>query len=132
MFQHYEVECLIIQDLDELLQYYLIELHMGKVLLIQEEMYLGEDVSLRRFLKRGSMTDVLDKVLDGFVIESNNLWIYIYICKGGGKGLCMISKYTQVENYFGLNLIYSHIMKYLPVLPNIGVDSCTSIIRREY
>ena len=79
MFQHYEVECLIIQDLDELLQYYLIELHMGKVVLIQEEMYLGEDVSLRRFLKRGSMTDVLDKVLDGFVIESNNLWIYIYM-----------------------------------------------------
>ena len=37
--------------------------------------------------------------------------------RGGGKGLIMMSTYTQMDNTLGLNLRYSQILWDFPILP---------------
>ena len=42
--------------------------------LIPEGVSVGENISLMRFLRRGSTTEVLNRVLDTALIETNNPW----------------------------------------------------------
>ena len=68
---------------------------------------IGEDMSLRISLMRGSTTEVLNRGLDTSVIDSNNIWRNRERGIGGGEGLIMIKTYTQVENDLGIHLRYS-------------------------
>ena len=58
---------------------------------------MGENMSFRIYLRRGSTTELLNRGLDTSVIEYNNLCRNREIGRGGGEGLSMIKTYTQVE-----------------------------------
>ena len=80
------------------------------MVLIPEGVGVGENMSLRRSLIRGSTTEVLHRVLDTVVIDDNNRWRNMEKSRGGGKGLNRIGTYTQVENTLGIHLIYLQIL----------------------
>ena len=69
-----------------------------------------ESMSLRRYLRRGSITELLNRGMYAAVIEVNNRWRKREQGRGGGEGLIKNSMYTQVENALGIHLRYYHIM----------------------
>ena len=73
----------------------------GEEVLIPARLDIGMDTRLRRSLRRGSTTEVLNRVLDTSVIKSNNIWRKREGGRGGGKWLSMVMTYTQVENALG-------------------------------
>ena len=82
----------------------------GGELLIPEGLNIGKDMSLWRSLRRGSITEVLNRGLDTLVIKANNIWKKRELGRGGGEGLSMVAIYTHVENAFGIHLRYSQIL----------------------
>ena len=83
MFQEKEGEMLRFQELDEVFQEVLKELHAVGEILIPERVDIGEDISLWRSLSRGSTTEVLNRVLDTLVIKANNICIIMEVGRGG-------------------------------------------------
>ena len=77
------------------------EFQTGGEGLIPERVDIGKNISFRISLRRGSTTEVLNRVLDTSVIKSNNIWRKMEGGRGGGKWLSMVMTYTQVENALG-------------------------------
>ena len=67
---------------------------------------VGESTSLRRSLRRGYTTELLNRGLDVASIEANNWCRKREIGRDGGEGLITIATYTQVENTLGIHLRY--------------------------
>ena len=63
-----------IQDLNGEFQEGLRGLQEREMVLIPGGVYVGKIMSLRILLRRGSMTEVLNRYLDAAVIESKNRW----------------------------------------------------------
>ena len=61
-----------ISDMDKGFQKGLRKVQLKEVGLIHEVVEVGEDMSIRRSLRRGSTTEVLNNVLDISVIEAKN------------------------------------------------------------
>ena len=85
-----------IHDMYEGSQEDLSEVQGRELVLIPEGVYMGEDMSLRRSLRKKSMVKVLNKGLVSSVVETN-----IHLQKRErpiirGEGLSMIVTYTQV------------------------------------
>ena len=104
-------ESLRIKDLDEGFQEGLRDFQAGGEELILLVVYIGKEMSLRRSLRRGSTTEVLNRGLDTLVIETNNR----FIKREGWRvervgGLSSVAMYTQVENALGMHLRYSRIL----------------------
>ena len=59
--------------------------------MIPEGVESGEYMILRRFLRRGSTTEVLNNGLASSVIEAKNSWRKRERGRGGGEGLSMIA-----------------------------------------
>ena len=68
---------------------------------------IGKCMRLQRSLRKGSITEVLNRGLDISVIEANNRWGKRDRCIGVGKELNMVVRYTHVDNVLELHLIYS-------------------------
>ena len=82
------------------------ELQARGVGLIPEGVNVGENMTLRRALWRGSSPEVFMSILETAVIEAKNRWIKREIWVGGGKRLNIIATYTQVVNTFGISIRY--------------------------
>ena len=67
-------------------------------------------MSLRILLRRGYTAEVLNMGLDAAAIEANNRWRKREQGIGGGEGLIMIAKYTQLDNALGLHLRYLQVL----------------------
>ena len=67
-------------------------------------------MSLRISLKKGSMSEVLNRGLDAAVIQENNRCKNREIGRGSGEGLSIKETYTQVQNASGIYLRYSQIL----------------------
>ena len=76
--------------------------------LIPEGLNEGQNISLKRFLRKGYTSKFFDRWLDISVIEANNRWINIGIGRVIGEGLSMNATYTHVENSSGIHMLYSH------------------------
>ena len=96
VFQREGGERLKIKDLDEGFQDGLRELKAGVEGLISSVLDIVEYMSVLRSLRRGSTTEVLNRVLDTLVIDVNNRWRNKEVGIGGGQGLIMVMTYTQV------------------------------------
>ena len=110
VFQREVGERLRIQDLDEGFQYGLREFQDVGEGLIPAGVEIKKEISLRRSMRRGSTTEVLNRVLDTLVIYANNRWRNIDGGRGGFRGLRMVETYIQVENALGIHLRYSQIL----------------------
>ena len=63
-----------IHNINEEFQEGLRDVQAGEVVLIMEGVNMGEDTMITKSLRGGSMMEVLNKGLDGSVLEANNLW----------------------------------------------------------
>ena len=66
---------------------------------------LGEGIILRRPLRKGPTTEVMNMGMETLVVEANNRWRNRDKVRRGGKWLSIVATYTQVENALGLHLI---------------------------
>ena len=57
---------------------------------------IGKDISLQRSLSIGYTPEVMNRLIDTSVIESNNIWRKRYIWIRVHKGLIMVDTYTHV------------------------------------
>ena len=85
-------------------------MQLREVGLIPEGVNFGENMSLKRSLRRGSTLGVSNRGLCMAVIEAKNQWKRWEVGRGGVGGLSMIETYNQVENALGLHLIYLQII----------------------
>ena len=82
-------------------------------------------MSLRISLSRGYTAEVLNRGLDAAVIEAKNHWRKREQGIGGGEGLIMIEKYTQLDNALGLHLRYLQVLQGSPMLTDMELEPWT-------